>query len=380
MRVLLVIPYPTTQKSGGVESVAKYTVEGFQKIEERLQNQNIKISILSSNGQSILSRDKGPTNGTQIEYHYFEPLKPRWFFEDFQGLLNLKCSNINPDLIHTHNLGFATAGPLLGNPTLFTLHGMVWQEKQYVSSPFGKLAKSMKTKKIPQIDKLVDEYIAISPYVAEEFQSKFGTLESNFSIVENPISGSYYQIDDKVTFNQILCPALVRPLKNQRTLIEALNLIDLEEYNTEVVFAGGIKDNSYFEQLLEIACKKDLEDRVKFVGHVSQERLMELYEESTIVCLPSLQETAPMVVAEGMASGTPVVASDVGGVSYMIENGKSGYLFNPTDEKELADKLSVLISNQNLRDEMGTAGREIAQRWRPEVIANQLVDLYLKYE
>lgn len=381
MRIVVVIPYPIKRGTGGgVVSVAKNTVEGFEEIEERLKNENIELSIYSSRGDSFISTKNPSNSSSPIEYHLFKPKRPNWVFSDIQAFLNLKLLEYKPDLIHTHQFGFATAGPLLGIPTLFTLHGMVWKESEYPNSSLARLAKKVKTKKIPIIDSLVKEYVAISPYVIQEFQSNFGQLSTEFTIIENPISNAFFELDRDCSTNQILCPGMIRPRKNQLTLLKALGRIDLDAHDARAVFTGGIADHSYFEQIKETAVKYELGDNIAFTGHVSQNKLLDIYAKSSIVCLSSYQETAPMVVAEAMASGTPVIASAVGGTNYMVDHGKSGFLVDPSAEDEFAEKLRLLLSNQDLRNKMGAAGSEIADRWRPEVIANQLIDLYLNYE
>jgi len=72
--------------------------------------------------------------------------------------------------------------------------------------------------------------------------------------------------------------------------------------------------------------------------------------------MPSLEEGFPIAALDAMASGLPVVASSVGGVPELIEDGKTGWLVPPQDAEALADRLRLLLSNPDLRLSMGSAG------------------------
>ena len=105
--------------------------------------------------------------------------------------------------------------------------------------------------------------------------------------------------------------------------------------------------------------------------------MAEEYARSAIVALPSKQETAPVAVAEAMATGRPVVATRVCGVPYMVEDGGSGILVEHGDVAALAGALSRLLRDRELRVQMGQRGREIAEsRFRAAHIACQTHEVY----
>jgi len=84
-----------------------------------------------------------------------------------------------------------------------------------------------------------------------------------------------------------------------------------------------------------------------------------------------------MAVAEAMAAGTPVIASKVGGIPYMIEDGETGFLVDPNNPKDIAEKLVTLLSDKHLRSKMGKEGKKLAEeRWKDEVIARKLLEMY----
>jgi glycosyltransferase involved in cell wall biosynthesis len=95
--------------------------------------------------------------------------------------------------------------------------------------------------------------------------------------------------------------------------------------------------------------------------------------------MTTLQETAPMVISEAMAMRTPVIASNISGIPYMISTGKSGFLINPHSPEEIANHTAILLGDNALRKQFQEESRRIAaSRWKSEVITNKLIDLYIK--
>ena len=97
----------------------------------------------------------------------------------------------------------------------------------------------------------------------------------------------------------------------------------------------------------------------------------------SLFCLPSNQETAPLVISEAMASGKPVVASNICGIPYMIRDSETGFLFDPDDAYELSEKISKIMTDEKLRIRMGKNARSDAlKRWHPDIIAEKTYKLY----
>jgi glycosyltransferase involved in cell wall biosynthesis len=100
------------------------------------------------------------------------------------------------------------------------------------------------------------------------------------------------------------------------------------------------------------------DDVIEAVGWHSHDRLVELYSRADICVAPSLwAEPFGMVAVEAMASGRPVVASNVGGLADSVVNGETGFLVPPNDAEALAEKLRVLLDDADLRIEIGRRGR-----------------------
>jgi D-inositol-3-phosphate glycosyltransferase len=92
--------------------------------------------------------------------------------------------------------------------------------------------------------------------------------------------------------------------------------------------------------------------------------------------MPSRYESFGLAALEAMACGTPVVASDVGGLSFLVRDGETGFLVPEGNAALFAEKISLLLRNPKLRNEMGKRGVAEAQQYAWTNIAARIVDLY----
>jgi glycosyltransferase involved in cell wall biosynthesis len=119
--------------------------------------------------------------------------------------------------------------------------------------------------------------------------------------------------------------------------------------------------------------------RVVFLGLLDVKHMADEYARCSLLCLPARAESAPMVIAEAMAAGKPVVATRVGGIPEMVEDGATGRLCVPGDPGQLAACLRELLTNDDLRRDMGERARCAAiQRYRADSVARATLDAYLR--
>ena len=93
--------------------------------------------------------------------------------------------------------------------------------------------------------------------------------------------------------------------------------------------------------------------------------------------MPSYYESFGMVALEAMACGTPVVASQVGGLAFLVQDGKTGYTVPTDDPQALADRLTVLIQDRALRRQMGNQAADFAREYAWAKISKRVRDLYM---
>jgi len=131
-------------------------------------------------------------------------------------------------------------------------------------------------------------------------------------------------------------------------------------------------------QMLEI--KKQLKNNIKWVGLLDSNQLDLFYRNARFLVVPSLwYETFGFVVVEAMARGIPVIASNIGGLPYIVDDGVTGFLFEPGNSFELSKKIMQLWNNKKLCKEMGRKSREKALReYNINVFADRLLYVYKK--
>jgi len=101
---------------------------------------------------------------------------------------------------------------------------------------------------------------------------------------------------------------------------------------------------------------------LKIVGHVNHNLMPQIYSKAAITILPSFMEGLPTVCLESLASGVPVVASEVGDTPEIVLDGKTGFIVRPGDVKSFAEKIRILLEDKKLRFKMARAGREYIEK------------------
>jgi D-inositol-3-phosphate glycosyltransferase len=177
----------------------------------------------------------------------------------------------------------------------------------------------------------------------------------------------------------------IEPLKGIDTLIQAIAIMRQSgELDEDVCLAliGGETDVSpenvskEMAHLHEMRQQYNLGDFVTFLGQRSQDTLPYYYSAAEAVVVPSVYESFGMVALEAMACGTPVVASEVGGLAFLVQDQKTGYTVPFADPQALADRLTDLLHDEPLRRQMGTQAAIFARDYAWEKITARVKSLY----
>ena len=180
---------------------------------------------------------------------------------------------------------------------------------------------------------------------------------------------------DKKTKNILFVGGLDKAhyFKGIDILLKAVSELGIRNYELGIVGDGDLK-LQYEKQ----AKKLDITDKVKFLGKVSDEELPRTYRQADLFVLPSINknEAFGLVLLEAMASGVPVIASNLPGVRTVFENGKQGLLCNPGDVNDLKNKIEEILSDEKKRVEMGQEARKLAlEKYSWEKISKRLNDI-----
>jgi glycosyltransferase involved in cell wall biosynthesis len=150
----------------------------------------------------------------------------------------------------------------------------------------------------------------------------------------------------------------------------------------QLVIAGGSRpgrsDGIERERIEEIVVQLGLSEKTYFPGRVGDPELPLYYAAADVCVVPSHYEPFGLVAIEAMASGTPVIASDVGGLQFTVVNEKTGLLVPPKDSQAFAEAIDRVLNNPQWRDLLGkNARRRVEKQFSWNGVASQLREFYL---
>jgi phosphatidyl-myo-inositol alpha-mannosyltransferase len=161
--------------------------------------------------------------------------------------------------------------------------------------------------------------------------------------------------------------------KGLPTLLDAYGQLRRRRGDIRLVVVGEGAMRSGYERYVEY---EDIPD-VSFLGHVDAAVLPRCYASSDIFCSPALRgESFGIVLLEAMASGVPVVASDIPGFNHVVTAGREGVLVPAADTEALAGALEHLLDNPGLRRQLAAAGLHTAQRYDWSHVVDSVLDVY----
>jgi D-inositol-3-phosphate glycosyltransferase len=184
----------------------------------------------------------------------------------------------------------------------------------------------------------------------------------------------------------ILFVGRIEPLKGIDTLLRAMALVAPEvphwQQDLSVVIIGGApgagaeQTNAELARLERLRTELGIENLVTFQGAKDQDRLVYYYSAADMVVMPSHYESFGMVALEAMACGTPVIASKVGGLAFNVQDCQTGFLVPERNADALAEKIRLLLTNQELRAQLGWQAGHWAHRFGWPAVAQQILGLY----
>jgi N-acetyl-alpha-D-glucosaminyl L-malate synthase BshA len=165
-----------------------------------------------------------------------------------------------------------------------------------------------------------------------------------------------------------------RPVKRVHDLVYAMAMVKKEEPEVRLMLVGDGPDRHSVESLIK---RLDLKEQVFLTGFRSD--VANLLRCSDVVALVSQTESAPLTLLEGMSSSLPVVATSVGGIPEIVEDGVNGFLVQPKSPESIAEKILELNSDRDLRRRLGEAARRtVLERYTAEKVVSQYLDIYDK--
>jgi glycosyltransferase involved in cell wall biosynthesis len=256
------------------------------------------------------------------------------------------------DLVHAHGLRAALVGVIAADraliPAIFTAHNM--------PPPL----RSVERFALTLVSRRSSAIIAVSAAISESLQS-YGVEAARIHVIPNGIPLSEYSHKNSVNRNQLgidndgAVLAYIGRLSREKgvdTLLDAHERVTVNRPNTQLLLVGAGPDEAALQS------RASSLSRVRFLGHRSD--VPAILSCSDMVVVPSYTEGQGIVAIEAMASGLPVVATSVGGLTETVVDGETGITVPPHDSRALAEAIILLLDDPLHAASMGAAGKERA--------------------
>ncbi len=228
--------------------------------------------------------------------------------------------------------------------------------------------------------KKADRIIAVSKSTKNYLEYIFPEIANKVDIVYNgnPVMNGLLKNNiDNIKKYFLLSTSKFVAYANQYNLIKGYAFLFQKNRDLPPLWlAGGIHDPTYFRKIKKLIMEKDLTGKVKILGLVSHEHLIELYSSALAFLYPSTLEACPQTLIEAMACGVPIATSNIGPMPEICEN--AAIYFDPFDKDDIADKIKILLTDCSLRDRLRQNALERCKFFDWEKTATEMVNVFRK--
>lgn len=329
-----------------------------------------RVIVLSSGGDMQKQIIRSGASHIKIDIKTKSELSPKLWLKAWRLCSIIKREK--PDVIHAHTRVTQVLGYLLSKrfriPYVSTCHGFF--KPRLSRKLFGCWG---------------DRVIAISEAVREHLIRDFGLERKRIELIHNGID--VYRFRYQFPKDQVDCTKRILGLGNENVvgtlgrlstvkgidnLIHAYGSSPVLNEKTKLLIVGSGPDE---ERLKTIVRDLDIEDRVRFVeSNLDTPSLLSVMD---VFAFPSIQEGLGLSLIEAMASGRPVVATDVGGIRSLVKNNETGLLTRRGDRRALAAAINRLLDDEKLRDKLGSNSKKLVhEEYTVEKMADKTEKLY----
>jgi len=279
----------------------------------------------------------------------------------------------------------------INKPFIQTIHGVLADEyiqsSKSVSPSLRMKLSNVFMQHLAEIEKEAAKQatliVTVSRYSAQKIVQLYGVDEKKIRVVPNGVDTQRFKptedcekIRDVIGGNSehiILFVGNLIPRKGLYLLIQAAKQIIKENKKTKFVVVG---DGPLKSHLISYSREQGVADKFVFLGYVPEEMLHRLYNCADIFASPSIQEGQGITLLEAQATAKPVVAFNVTAINEVVKNKETGLLVKP-DNHELANAILTLLSNESLREKLGSSGREfVSQNFSWDICAKNMFQVY----
>ncbi len=236
--------------------------------------------------------------------------------------------------------------PLYAAKKKFLVIHHVHQEifRKNLKKPFAGLASFLEGKLMPYLYRNV-QVITVSESSKQEIL-EHALTQIEPVIVHNGIDHSTYIPGEKAKSPMVLYVGRLQSYKSLHIFLESAKIILKSVPNAEFIIAGNGEDR---KRLTKLHRDLDLKDKVTFLGYISEEEKISLYQKAWVFMNPSIREGWGITSIEANACGTPVVASHVSGLKDSVKHAESGFLVEYGNTAGFVEKIVTILTDEKLR-------------------------------
>ncbi len=269
----------------------------------------------------------------------------------------------NFDLIHSHEYAYFHSMASLIKSKLSKIPHFHTPHFHFVRNKIKKIFAGFQARLI-----FKNSYLVALTEQEGEILKKFGALK--VKIIPNPIDTSFFKPGDFKKENLLLYVGRFTDWKIGNFPEIAKGILK-KDGEIKIAFIG-FDTNPRIDFL-----KKIFPERVIIRRNLSRDELLKWYQKAKVLVLPSKYEAFGMVCVEALSTETPIVASRVGGLEEIIQDGKTGFLFDYGNQKELEEKILFLLNNEKMGEEMGKNGRQfVVKNFDINIVGQKLLEYY----
>ena len=297
-----------------------------------------------------------------------------------------KCNNLDYDLIHSHYWLSGLVGMQLRTwwhiPHVVMFHTLGAAKN---SVGIGEDEPELRIESEREVVNNCERIIAATDREREELIQHYGASPQKIAIIPCGVNLELFKPVDKEIARKelsldhekvILLVGRIEPLKGLGQMFRASTHITGKEAPRLMIVGGDEHSQGEVHALQEMARELHIEDQVTFIGSVPQETLPLFYSAADVCVMPSYYESFGMVALESLACGTPIVATDVGGMRRIIRRSETGRIVSDNSPRHLASNISDLLSQTEEQEQHIEMRRAIMAEFSWANIADTMLQEY----
>lgn len=299
----------------------------------------------------------------------------------------IKKEGVKPDIVHGLNCipfgwRFNRMKKILDTKYAMSLHTSILPLKHGYIKGFKNIIQNYEFEKLAKyLAKKVDLILPISSFIKEELL-EYDIPSTKIEVIPQGIDLQLFSRSIKKDTNifplkkiNLLYIGRFSQMKGLQYLIKACKLLKDNNIDFELKLIGGKNKDDDYENIISMIAKYKLNNKVKIIPPISQDKLLSFYQTADLFILPSIYEPMGKVILEAQAAGVPVIATKAGGVKDIFGN-KSGLLIPTKDSKSIFKTIINLSQKENLYHDMTKRGQDNARKYQWTNIASQYSNIF----